>query len=157
MHWATHRKELAKRKTQEQKDQAVETFIQRWTASAGGAERANYALFLTELCDLIGVERPHPAGADTEKNDYVFERSVRFSHDDGSTSPGRIDLYKKDCFVLEAKQSKKREKGGEVYEQLAFALKNGHGGGTAVLEDRPRTTPKAGAISTWDALMRSSA
>jgi hypothetical protein len=139
---------------QEQNDKPVEAFIRRWTASVGGAERANYALFLTELCDLIGVERPHPAGAETEKNDYVFERGVRFHHDDGSTSPGRIDLYKKDCFVLEAKQSKKREKGGEVYEQLAFALKSGHAGGAAVL-DRPRTTPKAGAISTWDALMRS--
>src|ERR1700692_1039198 len=119
--------------TQTPNEKAAETFIQRWTASAGGAERANYALFLTELCDLIGVERPNPAGAETEKNDYVFERAVRFHHDDGSTSPGRIDLYKRDCFVLEAKQSKKREKGGEVYEQLAFALESGRGGGTAVL------------------------
>jgi MmeI, N-terminal domain len=121
-----------------QKNQQVEAFIKRWTGTAGGAERANYALFLAELCDLIGVERPHPAGRDTEKNDYVFERAVRFRHDDGSTSPGRIDLYKKDCFVLEAKQSKKREKGGEVYEQLAFALKNDQSNGTAVL-NRPRS------------------
>src|SRR6185437_12661895 len=58
-------------------------------------------------------------------NAYVFERAVRFRHDDGTTSPGRIDLYKKGCFVLEAKPSKKREKGGEVYEQVAFALETG--------------------------------
>lgn len=137
-------------------NQSVEKFIQRWTATVGGAERANYALFLTELCDLIGVERPNPAGADTEKNDYVFERAVRFRHDDGSTSPGRIDLYKKGCFVLEAKQSKKREKGGEVYEQLAFALKDGHSVSTTVL-DRPRTKAKGkvAPLSSWDALMRS--
>jgi hypothetical protein len=51
--------------------------------------------FLIELCDLIGVSRPDPAGPETEKNDYVFERSVRFRHEDGTTSPGRIDLYKK--------------------------------------------------------------
>src|SRR5438477_12220156 len=100
----------------------VEAFLTRWTARSGGAERANYGLFLIELCDLIGVARPDPAGEETERNDYVFERAVRFRHDDGTTSPGRIDLYKKGCFVLEAKQSKKREKGGEVYEQRAFAL-----------------------------------
>ena len=33
----------------------VDAFIARWTAREGGAERANYALFLVELCDLIGV------------------------------------------------------------------------------------------------------
>jgi hypothetical protein len=137
------------------KQSNIEAFIKRWTESKGGAERANYALFLVELCDLIGVQRPDPAGEETERNEYVFERAVRFRHDDGSTSPGRIDLYKKGCFVLEAKQSKKREKGGEVYEQLAFALENGHGVGSAVLE---RARPKAKSkmrLSTWDALMRS--
>ena len=99
----------------------AEAFIERWTERAGGSERANYALFIVELCDLLGVGRPDPAGEETERNDYVFERAVRFRHDDGSTSPGRIDLYKKGCFVLEAKQSKKREKGGEVYEQIGRA------------------------------------
>lgn len=133
----------------------VEAFIKRWTDRAHGSERANYALFIVELCDLVGVGRPDPAGEETERNDYVFERAVRFRHDDGSTSPGRIDLYKKGCFVLEAKQSKKREKGGEVYEQLAFALESGRGGGAAVME-LPRA--KAGnkpPLSSWDTLMRS--
>ena len=32
----------------------VKAFIARWSAGDGGQERANYALFLTELCDLIG-------------------------------------------------------------------------------------------------------
>jgi len=133
----------------------AEAFIKRWTARMGGSERANYALFVVELCDLIGVDRPDPAGEETERNDYVFERAVRFRHDDGSTSPGRIDLYKKGCFVLEAKQSKKREKGGEVYEQLAFALESGRGAGTATLE-RPRAKVREKPqLSTWDALMRS--
>src|SRR4051794_17981336 len=88
----------------------VEAFIARWTAREGGAERANYQMFLMELCDLIGVEKPHVSGADSERNDYVFERAVRFQHDDSSNSIGRIDLYKKGSFVLEAKQS--RIKGG---------------------------------------------
>ena len=131
-----------------------EAFIKRWTERRGGSEIANYQLFSFDLCELIGVERPKPAGPETELNDYVFERAVRFRHYDGSTSSGRIDLYKKGCFVLEAKQSKKREKGGEVYEQLAFAL-GSSSGGTTVLE-RPVTTRKGKvpSLSTWDTLMR---
>ena len=36
---------------------ATDEFIRRWEAS-GAAERANYALFLTELCDLLSIPRP---------------------------------------------------------------------------------------------------
>ncbi len=78
-------------------------FIRRWKNS-GAAERANYQLFLSELCDLLGVPRPDPSGPDHSKNAYVFERAVHFHNGDGTTSFGRIDLYKKACFVLEAKQ-----------------------------------------------------
>ncbi len=81
----------------------VDAFVERWKSS-GAAERANYQLFLSELCDLLGVVRPDPAGPDDAGNAYVFERSVTFHHGDGSTSGGRIDLYKRGCFVLEAKQ-----------------------------------------------------
>jgi type I restriction-modification system DNA methylase subunit len=88
----------------------VEKFIRRWEGQEGGAERANYAMFLSELCDIIGVPRPHPAQATTAENDYVFERAVKLISPDDSTSNGRIDLYKRGCFVLEAKQS--RLKGG---------------------------------------------
>ncbi len=81
----------------------VASFVSRWSASAA-AERANYQLFLTELCDLIGVAKPEPTKADVSENAYVFERDVTFQNQDGTTSPGRIDLYKRSCFVLEAKQ-----------------------------------------------------
>ncbi len=81
----------------------VDSFIQRWAAS-GAAERANYQLFLTELCTLLEVPPPEPTRPDDADNAYVFERSVHFQEDDGSTSIGRIDLYKRACFVLEAKQ-----------------------------------------------------
>ncbi len=77
----------------------IDDFVTRWAAS-GAAERANYGLFLTELCDLLGVERPHPKGPDEHENAYVFEKPVPLPQ--GST--GRIDLYKRGCFVLEAKQ-----------------------------------------------------
>ncbi|MBO6669747.1 DNA methyltransferase [Parvibaculum sp.] len=85
----------------------IEAFIERWRDS-GGAERANYQLFLTELAELLDVPKPAPAQESNRHNDYVFERSVAFKHPDGSQTTGFIDLYKRDCFVLEAKQSAKR-------------------------------------------------
>lgn len=87
-------------------EQDIEAFIVRWSDGEGGAERANYQLFLSELCDLLGVERPRPAGATAASNDYVFERAVRRRESEGGTAPLRIDLYKRDCFILEAKQSR---------------------------------------------------
>lgn len=84
----------------------VEAFIKRWQGQEGGQERANYALFLTELCDLLDLAHPEPASAAHENNDYVFERVVKETARDGASSQKRIDLYKRDCFVLEAKQSR---------------------------------------------------
>lgn len=82
------------------------TFIERWQ-KADGSERANYQLFLTELCVLLGLPLPEPANKDTPDNAYVFERRVVIKQPDGSENNGFIDLYKRDCFVLEAKQSGK--------------------------------------------------
>lgn len=80
-------------------------FVARWQA-AGAAERANYALCLIELCDILGVPHPEPASDNPDKDVYVFEREVLFRYPDGSTSLGRIDLYKRGAFVLEAKQAR---------------------------------------------------
>jgi hypothetical protein len=46
---------------------AVEDFITRWEAS-GSAERANYTMFLTELCALLGVPGPEPTRPDDRDN-----------------------------------------------------------------------------------------
>jgi hypothetical protein len=83
-------------------DSKIQTFIDRWRASAW-AERANYQLFLSELCDVLGVPRPDGATTDNTQNAYMFDRTVTFNHSDGSTSTGFIDLYKRGCFVLEVK------------------------------------------------------
>jgi hypothetical protein len=93
----------------------AEAFVARW-APSGGAERSNYAVFLTELCDVLGVPRPEPAGPDDRHNAYVFDRHVTFQNGDGTTSPGFIDLYKRGCFVLEAKQGteQQRQAAGEL-------------------------------------------
>lgn len=80
-----------------------QSFLERWQHSAA-AERANYALFLSELCDFLDVPRPEPTLPEDHRNAYVFEKTVAFQHLDGSTSVGRIDLYKRAHFILEAKQ-----------------------------------------------------
>jgi hypothetical protein len=98
-------------------------FIERWRNSAA-AERANYQLFLSELCDFLDVPRPHPAIAENRQNQYVFEHPVTFRHANGSSSTGFIDLYKKNCFVLEAKQ------GSQATEpSLLFAAPSRRGAG----------------------------
>lgn len=109
----------------------VDAFIRRWEGS-GAAERANYQLFLSELCDIIGVSRPNPAVADDSLNDYVFERAVVFQHGDGNTSTGRMDLYRRGCFVLEAKQgSDGPDPGEEALSEAARQLKRKIRAGTA--------------------------
>jgi hypothetical protein len=89
---------------------AVQRFIDRWSRSAG-AERANYQLFLSELCDVLEVARPEPTVDDDAHNAYVFERSVRFDNRDGTWSIKRIDLYKRSCFVCD-----------ELHGQRAYLL-----------------------------------
>ena len=84
-------------------DEDAHRFIARWRG-AGGSERANYQLFVGELCGLLGVPLPQPAQGDERDNAYVFERRVAFAHGDGSTSAGFIDCYRRGAFVLEAKK-----------------------------------------------------
>jgi hypothetical protein len=52
----------------------VDAFVARWQGQEGGQERANYALFLTELCDVLELPRPDLASATHERNDHVFGR-----------------------------------------------------------------------------------
>ncbi|WP_157547570.1 class I SAM-dependent DNA methyltransferase [Hymenobacter sp. DG25A] len=77
-------------------------FEARWRP-AGGAERANYGLFLQDLCDLLQVPRPEPTTDLPTQDQYVLERAVEFRNG-AKKSTGRIDLYKRGCFILETKQ-----------------------------------------------------
>ncbi|MCC7170235.1 MAG: class I SAM-dependent DNA methyltransferase [Planctomycetes bacterium] len=85
---------------------AEDAFIARWK-HVSGSERANYQIFVTELCALLGVPSPDPASDDSRDNAYVFERRVRFAHGDGTESNRFIDCYRRGAFVLEAKKVKK--------------------------------------------------
>jgi hypothetical protein len=121
----------------------IEAFIRRWEGS-GAAERANYQLFLSELCDLLGAPRPDPATPDTSQSAYVFERPVEFSHPDGSTTTGFIDLYKRGCLLLEAKQAAAAPDAEEPLSQAAQDLKRRLRAGAA----------RRGTVAWDDAMLR---
>src|SRR5262245_25538547 len=87
-------------------------------SASGGAERANYQLFIERLCSALGLPGPDMAREENALNDYVFEHRIDFKHLDGTTSSGFIDCYRKNCFVLEAKQSRKREQAKASADQL---------------------------------------
>ncbi|MDP3674140.1 MAG: class I SAM-dependent DNA methyltransferase [Novosphingobium sp.] len=82
----------------------IEDFIGKYWGKPGGAERATYQMFLTELAQLLGAPTPDP-GAGGELGNYQFEGPVRSEAVFLSKHNKRIDLYKRDCFILEAKQS----------------------------------------------------
>ena len=107
----------------------ADTFIQRWQGS-GGAERANYVSFLTDLCRVLGVPEPDPTRPDDALNAYVFEKTVQDQHEDGKATVRRIDLYRRGHFILEAKQGVEQE--AQVEEALVKRAnrapqKKGHG------------------------------
>lgn len=118
----------------------IANFISRWKAS-GASERANYQLFLTELCELLGVEKPMPATDKVHEAAYTFERPVVFDDGEGRTSTNFIDLYKKDCFVLEAKQG--ADKATVTEAELLGAARAKTKSGTATRDTR-----------TWDREMK---
>ncbi|ODU46295.1 DNA methyltransferase [uncultured Aquimonas sp.] len=78
---------------------AVEAFIAKWNG-VNASELSTSQSFLIDLCHLLGVDTPHP----TAEQNYMFERPISFSHGDGSSSAGRIDLYRRGAFVLESKK-----------------------------------------------------
>lgn len=80
-------------------DDVADAFIARWQGVAA-SELSTSQSFLIDLCRLLGVDAPHPA----PEQDYMFERPISFAHGDGSTSAGRIDLYRRGAFVLESKK-----------------------------------------------------
>jgi SAM-dependent methyltransferase len=74
-----------------------EDFVARWS-KVQASERATSQSFLNELCDLLQLQRPDNTDA------YQFERPVPFIQPDGKRTTKFIDLYKRGCFVLEAKK-----------------------------------------------------
>lgn len=114
----------------------MQDFIDTWNRRVAGAERGTAGLYLNELTAALGVDSPDPSN-----NDYAFERLVRSSVDE-TGQPNRIDLYKRDCFILEAKQSRRdgdgRSASGNPFERTLKAA----------------NALPASADRQWEALMR---
>jgi hypothetical protein len=118
----------------------IENFINRWS-SASASERSNSQPFLSELCDLLGVERPH----NTFEHGYAFEFPVTEHQLDGSTSERRIDLYKRSSFVLESKQFQAPQPKLTPVEIAALAA-------GALVTQKKRSAPTRGT-DQWDDAM----
>lgn len=91
----------------------IDAFVAQWR-DTGGSELANTQSFINGLCALIDVEPPQGSRSDDAHNDYVFERRVFQDNGDGTTSFGRIDAYKRNCFILEAKQGSEADRAAEA-------------------------------------------
>lgn len=113
----------------------ISAFIGKWQGVTGGAERANYGQFINDLCRTLGIEPPGVAEGGVLGN-YQFEGPVQGGGAGGNT--GAIDLYKRGCFILEAKQSK-----------LSEADKK-----QAELFDVAQSAPASPAGARYDRLMR---
>lgn len=102
-------------------------FIARWLPS-GGSERANYQMFLLELCDLLGVDSPDVTTA-AGLGKYTFEREVKEEFANGKHTTRFIDFYRQGSFVLETKQGvEKKETAEDGQRQTKKApKKKGHG------------------------------
>ena len=126
-------------------------FIPRWQQSEA-AERANYALFLAELCDYLALPRPDPTQSANDRNTYVFEKLVDFKNLDGTLAHGRIDLYKKSHFVLEAKQGSNAPAFSTAAElrsakpRRGSAIRGTHGWDEAMLAARGQAEQYAKAL-----------
>lgn len=124
--------------------QTLDLFLSRWSR-AGGGEMANSQSYLSELCDVLGVPRPEPKQPDESLNDYVFERMLT-EDSYGTSHVRRIDLYKRDCFILESKQGTTKAAGTETLPLFG----TGAGGSAPVVK---KGIGLRGS-DTWDAAMR---
>jgi SAM-dependent methyltransferase len=133
---------------------SAESFISRWEHSSA-SERANYALFLSELCDLIDVPRPEPSTSDEAANSYVIDKAVFFKELDGTSTTNFIDLYKRNCFVLEAKQGSNPKAAASPNSlpstrklKRGTAIRGTHGWDEAMLAARAQAERYAKALPT---------
>ena len=116
----------------------IDAFNARWK-DTGGSEHANYQLFVIELTELLGLDRPNPATDDDSNDHYRFERPVTFAHTHKRTT-GFIDAYRAGHFVLETKQgvNQKRNRAADLAKGTAARSQKriGHGvRGTAAWDD----------------------
>jgi hypothetical protein len=121
----------------------VAEFVDRW-APAEAAERATYLTFLSEFTRLLRL--PSIPGQGMEGAEaYCAEKPVKFFNADGSYTTRRIDLYRRDCFVLEAKQGA-NARPEEVDQAELF-------GDTASAKARRKRNAAARGTKAWERSM----
>ncbi|RYH46717.1 MAG: class I SAM-dependent DNA methyltransferase, partial [Alcaligenaceae bacterium] len=98
-------------------DNSPEAFIARWKGQAA-SELATSQSFIINLCELLDVPRPHPS----PEQDYMFERPVKFTYSDGTSSAGRVDCYRRGRFVAESK----KQRAAVESERFSRTLKEAH-------------------------------
>ena len=112
----------------------VQAFIDNWWGKPGGAEKSNFAPFISDLCELLGVDRP----GQSEKGRigaYEYEASVPKGSFRSLDGTGAVDLYRRGHFIMEAKQSYLKP------QQTPFDLGDDNG-------------PRAPSGARYDKLMR---
>ena len=81
-------------------------FLTKW-AGVLGNERGNHQLFVTDLCDLLGVPKPDP-WSDDRDNAYCLEYRVERLDLDGTSHRNSLDAYRRGHFILEAKAAPRK-------------------------------------------------
>ena len=76
-----------------------DAFIEYWS-QAQASERSNAQPFLIALTKLLDLPEP----SNSHAGGYSFEFPVRIPTGPHTHSDGRMDLYRRGCLVLEAKQ-----------------------------------------------------
>ena len=122
----------------------IERFLETWK-DRDGSEAGNSQSFLNDLCDLLEVPRPHDPEEGGTQKEYSFERRVTFHHANGKTSGGRIDLYRRKSFVLEAKQGSEAK--ARISDPRQYELSTGKEFGPQPIKMARRGTP------SWTAAM----
>ena len=98
----------------------VSAFLDKWLHSHGN-EQANGQSFFNDLCVALGVDCPPPKGS-VKGDPYCFEKDIKIPQTNGKVASGRIDFYKADHFIIEAKQGSAQagkgtaQRGGKKYK-----------------------------------------
>jgi hypothetical protein len=101
----------------------IDDLITKWRNRPGGAEQANFSPFIFDLVAALDLPTPEVAEAGV-LGEYQFEGPVPGGSNTKIGGHGRIDLYKRGCFVMEAKQSQLRTGEGalpELFEGMVQA------------------------------------
>jgi hypothetical protein len=123
---------------------ALRKLVERWTG-AKSRERANYQLYLGELCAALAVEGPRPAGSG-----YEYEFPIKVVDRAGKDGSNFVDLFKREHFLLEAKD----KEAGRTDELM---LRKAYGQARSYITHLPGTTPPyllildvAKTMMVWD-------